>query len=121
MIILVEILPDALGFGGRLIDDGSAIDDINEPSGNDARVCGERAEPDRNDRRFAEPCRQHARLGEIAPGKAIVELALPGKRLVTRERLKRGSEVDDIHFLSPYALSLSSDLSLLIAFLSRDR
>ena len=86
----MEILTHSFGFGGRLIDDGSSINDINEPSGNVVRVLGERAEPDRDDRRFAEPGRQHARRGKFSPGKTRVEVGLPGEGRVPRERLKSG-------------------------------
>jgi hypothetical protein len=75
-------LEKALGFAGRLIDDGAAVHDVDEAARTvrGGAVLGalcEGEEPDRQDRCLPEPCRDIALARHVAGDQALEERDLP--------------------------------------------
>jgi hypothetical protein len=67
---------ELLCFRGRLVDHGTAIDDVYEPAGK-GRAAGPRNEPDRHCRGLAQTSRDVQRRRDLASSKSLEQILLP--------------------------------------------
>ena len=88
-----ESIADVFGKIGGLIDHGASIDDMDQTAGQGCSR-GPSQQPERHDRGLAEAGRDVHGGRQIAGGQPLEQSSLPGKGLVSGERLEGSVEVE---------------------------